>query len=102
MNIIGIRAGSVRSRYDHHRSGGVHRWPANDRVLVIGAHYDVVANTSGLNDNSSGIAVMLEIMRLLSYFLCETKFTLIFVAFDLEELVSGNTGLIWLTVISVI
>ena len=35
-----------------------------DSVLVIGAHYDSVANSPGANDNASGVAVMLELARL--------------------------------------
>ena len=54
--------------------------------MVIGAHYDTVGNTSGLNDNGSGVGVMLEMVRLLEH--CKTKYSIIFVAFDLEELVS--------------
>lgn len=42
-------------------------------------------NTSGLNDNGSGVAVMLEVIRLLDYYQCETNFTILFVAFDMEE-----------------
>ena len=34
---------------------------AGDRVLVVGAHWDTVANTGGLDDNGSGVAAMLEL-----------------------------------------
>lgn len=33
------------------------------RVIVIGAHYDSVADSPGANDNASGVAVMLELAR---------------------------------------
>ena len=32
-----------------------------DRVLVVGAHWDTVTNTGGLDDNGSGVAAMLEL-----------------------------------------
>jgi len=69
--------------------------PTNDRILVIGAHYDTVENTSGLNDNGSGIGVMLEMVRMLDYFQCESKYTVMFVAFDLEELVRVSVCSHW-------
>lgn len=58
---------------------------------MIGAHYDTVKNTTGLNDNGSGVGVMLELIRLMDYYNCITKYSVLFVAFDLEELVGfGN------------
>ncbi len=36
-----------------------------DEVIVIGAHYDTVWITPGADDNASGIALMLELARLL-------------------------------------
>lgn len=82
-NIIGLRIGRRRRRA---QSGRLLR----DRILVIGAHYDTVAETPGLNDNASGLAVLIELMRLLDQHQCETEFTILFVAFDLEEL--GGIG----------
>lgn len=35
-------------------------------LLIIGAHYDTVSTTPGADDNASGIAVLLELGRLLS------------------------------------
>jgi hypothetical protein len=34
-----------------------------DRVIVIGAHYDTVPGSPGANDNSSAVAVLLELAR---------------------------------------
>ena len=76
MNLVGIRQGAIKRR--------LHK-PNNESILLIGAHFDTVNNTSGLNDNGSGIGVMLEIIRLLDYYQCETDSTIIFVAFDMEE-----------------
>ena len=30
-------------------------------MLVVGAHWDTVTNTGGLDDNGSGVAAMLEL-----------------------------------------
>ncbi len=38
---------------------------ATDEILVVGAHYDTVRGTSGADDNASGVAVLLELARLL-------------------------------------
>lgn len=53
-----------------------------DEVVVVGAHYD--AYHSGADDNSSGVAAMLELARLAA----GRRFarTVRFVGFDLEEL----------------
>jgi len=54
-----------------------------DRVLIVGAHYDTVEGTPGVDDNASGVAVLLELARLHA----ATRFlkTVRFVAFTLEE-----------------
>ncbi len=54
-----------------------------EKILVLGAHYDTVTGTPGADDNASGIAVLLELARLLS----DKSFdkTIQFVAFTLEE-----------------
>ncbi len=54
-----------------------------DGILVIGAHYDTVTETSGADDNASGVAGLLELARI-----AVTKpfqRTVRFVAFSLEE-----------------
>lgn len=54
-----------------------------DEIIIIGAHYDTIMGIPGANDNTSGVAGMLEIARILS----KRKFsrTLRFVAFMNEE-----------------
>ncbi len=37
-----------------------------DRVLEVSAHYDTVPGSSGASDNSSGVAVLLELARVLA------------------------------------
>ena len=38
---------------------------AGGEIIVVGAHYDTVPETPGADDNASGVAVMLELARLL-------------------------------------
>jgi Zn-dependent M28 family amino/carboxypeptidase len=54
-----------------------------ERVLVIGAHYDSVADSPGANDNASGVAVILELARLNAT--SAPPVTVRFVAFVNEE-----------------
>ncbi|MBN1155105.1 M28 family peptidase [candidate division KSB1 bacterium] len=54
-----------------------------DQIIIIGAHYDTVVNSPGADDNSSGIAGLLELTRLLADY--ESKRTIRIVAFTLEE-----------------
>lgn len=56
---------------------------SQEKILVIGAHYDTVIGTPGADDNASGIAGLLEIARLLSNKNLDK--TVRFVAFTLEE-----------------
>lgn len=52
-----------------------------DEVILVGAHYD--AFWQGADDNSSGVAAMMELARVLSKYRFER--TIRFVGFDLEE-----------------
>ena len=61
------------------RQGG----PRSDRMVVIGAHYDSVADSHGADDNASGVAVMLELARLQAA--SAPSSTVKFVAFVNEE-----------------
>jgi len=54
------------------------------RVVVVGAHYDSVPVAPGANDNASGVAVVLEVSRVLVN--RSFPYTLAFVAFGAEEL----------------
>jgi aminopeptidase YwaD len=51
-------------------------------IIVIGGHYDTVPAGPGANDNASGVAVMLELARVLAK---EQRAELRFVAFGAEE-----------------
>lgn len=61
-----------------------------DKVLVVGAHWDTTGFTDGYNDNGSGVAAMIEVARALAKSKCELKYSIIFVAFDKEEV--GSQG----------
>ncbi|WP_217907705.1 M20/M25/M40 family metallo-hydrolase [Desulfosediminicola ganghwensis] len=52
-------------------------------IVVVGAHYDTVPDCPGANDNASGLAVLLELARLLAD--CEPQRTIRLVAFANEE-----------------
>ncbi len=54
-----------------------------EETILVGAHYDTVPETSGADDNASGVAGMLELARLFSA--SPTARTLKFVAFSNEE-----------------
>ncbi len=54
-----------------------------EEIIVIGAHYDSVADSSGANDNSTGVAALLELARVLKQ--QQLPRTVRFVAFVNEE-----------------
>ncbi len=61
------------------RRGGVRK----GEILLIGAHYDSVIGSPGANDNTSGIAALLEISRMFTGI--DPAMTVRFVAFVNEE-----------------
>lgn len=56
---------------------------SKDTALIIGAHYDSVEMGPGINDNGSGVAVLLELMH--HYAKTQPKHTLYFAFWDSEE-----------------
>jgi Zn-dependent M28 family amino/carboxypeptidase len=54
-----------------------------NEIVVLGAHYDTVAETPGADDNASAVAVLLEVARLLRR--SSPSRTIRFVAFTCEE-----------------
>lgn len=52
-------------------------------IIIVGAHYDSILGSPGANDNASGIAVLLELSRLLAHE--QLQRTIRFVAFTNEE-----------------
>lgn len=73
VNLIGIKP-------------GLHRGTPNDSLIVIGAHYDTVGSTKGVDDNLSGVVALIELAKSVTN--VKLDHTLIFVAFDYEERVS--------------
>jgi hypothetical protein len=55
FEVHGVQYRNVIARYG----------PGQGPLLVIGAHYDAVAETPGADDNASGVAGLLELARLL-------------------------------------
>lgn len=56
---------------------------SNQPLILIGAHYDAVPGTPGADDNATGVAVLLELGRLLTKE--PAKYPVRLVAFDMEE-----------------
>ncbi|KAI8520522.1 hypothetical protein Bbelb_002760 [Branchiostoma belcheri] len=70
-NIIGVKRGK--------RNG-----TSDDKIVAVGAHYDTVSNSPGVNDDGSGMAALLEIVRVMTS-CSQQNYTTIFVAFDKSE-----------------
>ncbi|VDI22130.1 Hypothetical predicted protein [Mytilus galloprovincialis] len=77
---------------------------ADDLISGLGAHYDTVNTSKGVDDNGSGVAAMLEVVRQITNINnsgYKSKNTIIFVSFDLEEYggLSGSRNFLqdWLT-----
>ena len=68
LRLHGYRAVMRRFPVDGDRSRNVvAAWPGSIRYgIVLGAHMDTVPKSPGANDNASGIAVLLEIARLIA------------------------------------
>ena len=69
---------------------GENFYTPEDKIIVVGAHWDTTGFTDGYNDNGSGLAAMMEIARALVESGCRLQSTVIFVAFDKEEV--GSQG----------
>ena len=65
---LGYRVRIQRFRVDGGRSRNVVAWwPGADALgIVLGGHIDTVRGSPGANDNASGVAVILELARLLA------------------------------------
>ena len=56
----------------------------NKPIVVVGAHYDTVANTEGADDNASGVVGLLELARILSKE--KLNYPVEIVSYSLEEI----------------
>jgi hypothetical protein len=54
-----------------------------EEIIIIGAHYDTALKSPGADDNGSGIAALLELIKWFDNY--ENERTLRFIAFTLEE-----------------
>ncbi|RWS18004.1 uncharacterized protein B4U79_12004, partial [Dinothrombium tinctorium] len=73
-NLIGILPSNTYGKQD-------------DKIFVIGAHYDTVYRNPGVDDNGSGSAGVMEAARILSKYKEKINATIYFVLFDMEETV---------------
>jgi hypothetical protein len=69
--------------------------PGTDKpVFIVSAHYDTVENSPGANDDASGIAVLLELSRIMSLY--EWPLDIYFIAFNgahaLEDIAGPPPG----------
>jgi Zn-dependent M28 family amino/carboxypeptidase len=55
----------------------------SSQELIVGAHYDSIGDGPGADDNASGVAVMLEVAKIVANQI--TPYTIRFVAFGAEE-----------------
>ena len=76
-NILGVYPGS--------------KWGSpDDEIIILAAHWDTMEHTDGYNDNGSGVAAILTISQILAEKKCKLSNSVIFAAFDLEEV--GEQG----------
>jgi len=54
------------------------------KTVIVGAHFDTVANSPGANDNASGVAAVLGVARYVADMTCRDH-TTTFILFDQEE-----------------
>lgn len=89
------------SRYCYNAKGSIEGVGCPDSTIIIGAHLDAItlddywtlqATAPGADDNASGVAVMLEIARIIHQFNLESRYTLSFVGFDAEEVGLRGAG----------
>lgn len=89
------------SRYCYNAKGSLEGVGCSDSTIIIGAHLDAIslddywtlqATAPGADDNASGVAVMLEIARIIHQFNLEPRYTLSFVGFDAEEIGLRGAG----------
>lgn len=66
-------------------SPGVHYKTSMDHIVIIMAHYDTFPDTPGVDDNGSGVSVLLELARIFQRKECGRNNTIVFVATDFNE-----------------
>ena len=58
---------------------------ADDQIVIVGAHYDTTKNTTGVDDNGSGVTALIQVAKNIGKARCAVNNTILFVAFDFEE-----------------
>lgn len=56
----------------------------SSKEIIVGAHYDAVSAGKGIDDNASGVGVLLEAAKALKDI--ETPYSIVFIAFGAEEI----------------
>lgn len=56
-----------------------------NHAAILGAHYDSVKQGPGINDNASGVAVLLELLQQYAQHRIQPQYTLYFAFWDAEE-----------------
>lgn len=69
---------------------GPKRGEVNDPVVLIGAHYDTLPGSAGVDDDGSGAAGVIEAARILTARRDQLNVTVIFGIFDFETLMVGS------------
>ncbi|MFC4322519.1 M20/M25/M40 family metallo-hydrolase [Litchfieldia salsa] len=68
----------------HHSSNIIAYKPGkSSKQIIVGAHYDSVSVGKGVDDNASGVGVMLEVAEVLKKI--NTPYSIVFIAFGAEE-----------------
>ncbi len=62
------------------------------QVIVVAAHLDTVEQSPGANDDASGLAVLLELARLVKQYNLKPENTIMLAGFGAEEEVEGFSG----------
>lgn len=88
------------ARYCYNATGSIEGVGCPDSTIIIGAHLDAIslenwalqATAPGADDNASGVAVMLEIARIIHQFDLQPRYSIHFVGFDAEEVGLRGAG----------
>lgn len=64
--------------------------PHMDSAIVVGAHFDTVYSSPGVDDNGSGSVLVMQLAKMMVKHQCKLNSTVYFVLFDLEESVSWS------------
>lgn len=80
-------------RYCYNAVGFIPGKENRDSIVIVGAHLDAISLSGkvlqeaapGADDNASGVAVMLELARIINKFKLQPRNTIFFIGYDAEE-----------------